>query len=189
MKSIIAAVIFAASAVAVPAFAATITYTYTSTFTGTNNGNPFTIGATFTGIGDTNNFTTLPQSGYPAVVLTSFTAVADGPYEISTPFVFGFNSTDGLAGFLVDDANAFTFSSAALVGYDGVSNITVATDAYYTVANFTTDRGNIVLTGQDIGVFTASVASVPEPAAWALMIGGFAMTGVAMRRRKTSLAA
>jgi hypothetical protein len=27
------------------------------------------------------------------------------------------------------------------------------------------------------------VASVPEPAAWALMIGGFALAGVALRRR------
>ena len=32
-------------------------------------------------------------------------------------------------------------------------------------------------------------SAVPEPATWALMIGGFAMTGVAMRRRKTLLAA
>ncbi len=31
-------------------------------------------------------------------------------------------------------------------------------------------------------------SAVPEPASWALMIGGFAMTGLAMRRRKVALA-
>lgn len=31
-------------------------------------------------------------------------------------------------------------------------------------------------------------SSVPETATWALMNGGFAMTGAAMRRRKTLLA-
>jgi PEP-CTERM motif len=32
-----------------------------------------------------------------------------------------------------------------------------------------------------------SPAGVPEPAAWALMIAGFGLTGAAMRRRKTSV--
>lgn len=34
-----------------------------------------------------------------------------------------------------------------------------------------------------------NIAAVPEPATWALLIGGFAMTGVAMRRRKVALTA
>jgi len=34
-----------------------------------------------------------------------------------------------------------------------------------------------------------SVAAVPEPSAWALMIGGLAMTGAALRRRKATPAA
>lgn len=34
-----------------------------------------------------------------------------------------------------------------------------------------------------------SLAAVPEPATWALMIGGFAMTGFAMRRRRVALSA
>ena len=37
--------------------------------------------------------------------------------------------------------------------------------------------------------FRIDGAAVPEPASWALMIGGLAMTGVAMRRRKTLVAA
>ena len=42
---------------------------------------------------------------------------------------------------------------------------------------------NIDLTG------TLNLPAVPEPASWALMIGGFALTGVAMRRRPVRLAA
>ncbi len=38
--------------------------------------------------------------------------------------------------------------------------------------------------------FTQTInAGVPEPASWALMIGGFGMTGVMLRRRRSSVAA
>ena len=36
--------------------------------------------------------------------------------------------------------------------------------------------------------YTRSPSDVPEPAVWGLMIAGFAMAGVAMRRRKFVLA-
>ncbi|WP_231639301.1 PEPxxWA-CTERM sorting domain-containing protein [Sphingomonas profundi] len=39
------------------------------------------------------------------------------------------------------------------------------------------------LGGQLAGV--ATIGSVPEPATWAMMIGGFALTGAAMRRRRS----
>ena len=32
------------------------------------------------------------------------------------------------------------------------------------------------------------IGSVPEPASWAMMVGGFGLAGAAMRRRKTSVA-
>lgn len=35
--------------------------------------------------------------------------------------------------------------------------------------------------------FTVAAAAVPEPATWALMIGGFALSGAALRRRKTAV--
>jgi hypothetical protein len=39
-------------------------------------------------------------------------------------------------------------------------------------------------------VFSAdSAAPTPEPAAWALMIGGFGLAGAAMRRRRRAAAA
>lgn len=37
------------------------------------------------------------------------------------------------------------------------------------------------------GGFSYNVAAVPEPATWAMMIGGFGMVGAAMRRRKAQV--
>lgn len=37
------------------------------------------------------------------------------------------------------------------------------------------------------GSFTLSVAAIPEPASWALMIAGFGLAGAAMRRRRQSI--
>lgn len=39
------------------------------------------------------------------------------------------------------------------------------------------------------GVSVTEAGVVPEPATWALMIGGFAMVGFAARRRRTTVAA
>lgn len=45
-------------------------------------------------------------------------------------------------------------------------------------------NGQASASGQIVGI----AAFVPEPAAWTLMIGGFALTGAAMRRRRMTLA-
>lgn len=49
--------------------------------------------------------------------------------------------------------------------------------------------GTFNFTGFSSGTLTVSevAAAVPEPATWAMMIGGFALVGSTMRRRKTSL--
>ena len=39
------------------------------------------------------------------------------------------------------------------------------------------------------GSANASTGAVPEPSTWALLIGGFGLTGVALRRRRTAVAA
>ena len=36
---------------------------------------------------------------------------------------------------------------------------------------------------------TLTIAAVPEPTSWAMLIAGFGLTGAAMRRRRTALAA
>ena len=49
---------------------------------------------------------------------------------------------------------------------------------------FSTSIRNVVFA--ETGVLTPSPAAVPEPATWALMIGGFAMAGYALRRRRAA---
>ncbi len=181
--------ILAASAAALlstaPASAAKVVYTYSSTFTGTRDGNPFVTAATFTGIGDTDVSTT--SFGFSLTPLSSFVAQADGPYVITTPFFFGAGTGafSGGAGFVADIAtsNAFAFLAPGLVGYDGRSSISTTTLPFFTNATFTTDRGNIVLTGQSTGTFSAVVDAVPETATWGMMIGGLGLIGGTMRRR------
>ena len=67
---------------------------------------------------------------------------------------------------------SFTFNSgAATVGTLGLRDL----ETNYLYNDFAID--DISLTG------TPGAAVVPEPATWTLLIGGFAMVGVAMRRR------
>ena len=51
-------------------------------------------------------------------------------------------------------------------------------------------RSNQWIFISEVTFATKGTGSVPEPASWALMLGGFGLTGMAMRRRtrKTSLA-
>jgi len=65
----------------------------------------------------------------------------------------------------------FTGSTSAPV----LSTGTFALTDYYT-------GGNLTLTVTPVGV-----SSVPEPASWAMMIGGFGVIGGAMRRRRTKV--
>lgn len=90
--------------------------------------------------------------------------------------------------------------------YNPYTNVVIATDAFTeTVENTTWDRLSLtgVATADQIGVRIYGVAAnqagmgvdnvvlslaVPEPASWALMIGGFGLAGVALRRRPLATA-
>ena len=73
--------------------------------------------------------------------------------------------------------------------FRGVEGVTRYQDNYTgdlataTVSTYVDDFGN---TGVN---YAFTIAAVPEPASWAFMIGGFGLTGAAMRRRRAMVAA
>ncbi len=52
--------------------------------------------------------------------------------------------------------------------------------------NYLSDTVNVDAFLDNVSV-NALPGAVPEPATWAMMIGGFALAGAAMRRRKTAV--
>ncbi|CAM3043992.1 hypothetical protein SPAN111604_01060 [Sphingomonas antarctica] len=83
------------------------------------------------------------------------------------------------------------YSSSALAGTPAAAtqatfNFTQALAAGSTVSFVVNNNGNYQY---DSTGLSASIAAVPEPAQWALMIGGFGVVGVTMRRRRSAAAA
>jgi hypothetical protein len=94
--------------------------------------------------------------------------------------LFGGNAT--LANFtLIDDAGtAFTFNNQAITGdgrfgFQAINGQTIASVSF-------TVNGDGIQEVRQIRVGPA-VAAVPEPATWAMMLGGFGLIGAASRRR------
>lgn len=69
--------------------------------------------------------------------------------------------------FLIGTGSSFTLASAGTI-------YAVVNDTYY---------------GNNTGSFDVNVTAVPEPAQWALLIGGFAVAGAAVRRRRATMPA
>jgi len=86
-----------------------------------------------------------------------------------------------LSAFDVDNVLIASVSNGAALGLNSRSLLTLTAPG---IASFR-------ISGTDtFGVAQISIgaASVPEPASWALLIGGFALIGQAQRRRRTTLA-
>ena len=190
MKSLtILALSTAALALSASANAATITYTFTGDFAGTINGNAFATPATFTAIGDT---ATLSQTGLTKYVnLSSVSALAGGStFTLSTTTQFYLNGGNYAGLFFGSGGNGgggFSGTGPGLAGYDAVSSLatTPLTATFTGPVSFNTDQGAVTLSSFDNASFSASLAgAVPEPASWALMLGGFGLMGVALRRRQ-----
>ncbi|WP_445191235.1 PEPxxWA-CTERM sorting domain-containing protein [Sphingomonas sp. Tas61C01] len=191
-----AAALLVSTSIVAPAQAAPITYTLTGSFTGVNGG-PFTnVDAIFTGLGDTDDAGPFPGlSNATLVPLSSFSAVAGGlTYTFTTPISFFVNRDDNFAGF-VDSPLTKGFvrfigtSPTGFTSYDGVSTLAPTAATFYTDVNtgtFNTDRGDVFVSSATGLTLSATIAAVPEPATWAMMLVGFGMMGAAMRYRRRS---
>lgn len=81
------------------------------------------------------------------------------------------------------------FNTNAFAGLDAIALL----DSNFAGAGFGFEDGAFSKAGSYVGgsgeTLTVGLAPVPEPAAWALMIGGFGLVGASLRRREVVSAA
>ncbi len=115
-------------------------------------------------------------------------------FDVGAIFVAGYGSYgDAIVDLYIDGGFAGSYLNTMSLGspgtdYQRFSKTFVAAGPTGTVAFYS----NQSAASSDLGVLfdnvDVSVASVPEPATWALLISGFAMVGAAARRRRRLLA-
>ncbi|WP_084580338.1 FxDxF family PEP-CTERM protein [Sphingomonas azotifigens] len=111
---------------------------------------------------------TLPENGKASGSIITSAVTFEGPTDLDLTSVF-FNGVK-LTGLFGGGVNEFVFANAVPIKAGVLNEITIN--------GFS--RGNGSYGGQ--GVFAP--AGVPEPAAWGMMIGGFALAGGALRRTR-----
>ena len=94
---------------------------------------------------------------------------------------FGFSNAGGS---LFDDVFSFSSTTILFAPDSWASNFFTAPGVYNGHVTGNAPGGGF---SNSEGVLTIT-ASVPEPASWALFIGGFGLTGAAMRRRRHAVA-
>ena len=93
--------------------------------------------------------------------------------------------------FTVDDSGvptALKFSGTGFFGANGSNvflslDISPGADVAGLFQEIIPDQGSVIQTGGDFGNVVYTPAGVPEPATWAMLIGGIGLIGAVMRRR------
>lgn len=142
----------------------------------TSNGSAPGILSTFNG-GATGSFAGQFCGGPNCGTISDITALVLGPTSISPFFVL----TDGVT-FSLTNITLIDRSVAGILGFKGTGTFT----GNISGTAFDPTAGNFIFStqGGNVTTFSASTTAVPEPAAWGLMLLGFAGIGMAMRRRR-----
>ena len=194
------------------AAAATITYTVTGTATGTTSlqtqfgtfVTPFSdvpievqvLGnSTISGPDPTGHFVYAPTATlfgfggtFPLnVTIPDTPLIADGPLPTPSPgigfVVFGYNDEPSSPGVFVTTSG---FTGPGLDTYNLLGNFGPIPVTFFMLPDLVVTNGPEIdftsITGATFSV--AGVAGVPEPAAWTVMLAGFAGLGAALRARR-----
>lgn len=180
--SVAAVIVATAPAAAIPIFVtADTTLTRGSPYSFSFGGNAFTFSST----GDIFNPLAVQTGGGAAV--SSFGGFLGIPVSPTSFF-----TNRGTVSFGPNSGSFASFGSTTTVPYSNGDNFiglraTLAGQNYYGFAYTTNNIFNgfgFETTANTAITATTSLAAVPEPASWAMMIAGFGAIGAGMRRRR-----
>lgn len=136
------------------------------------------FGGSVTGSGTfTTSDTAMTVGGQTAYAITGITGTVNGSAITAPTGNYGNYFTTGPT-FL--DGTGVTFMTAS---GNKVTFFNQSSNGIYRVNTFSPGSSSYV------SVTTGAVAPVPEPKVWALLIGGFALVGAALRKRRPQLSA
>jgi hypothetical protein len=131
--------------------------------------------------GSTGDFATVLSNGSYSIAFapTALFAFVLGSVDTYNKLTLGYEdgSSQAYAGGQIINDLVFPSGNQILGDTNGVVSYRVTSGPRITSATFTS-------TGNSFEFDNISVAAVPEPATWAMMIGGFGLIGAVARRRK-----
>ena len=153
-----------------------------------------TSGESSTGANNTNQGNQVDNDGINELLVVDFTPA--GAYSLATATFTAIDDNDTLQLFGVSDTGAVTklgFDGAFVNSFNGGLDTTStgsSPNATYNVTFNTAGYSSFWFTPNNdaadgFRLNSLSVAAVPEPASWAMMIAGFGLVGSSMRRRGT----
>lgn len=131
---------------------------------------------------------TISQANGGAFMLQSFALTGvELPYAFMTNFdvLFGFNYADGTSQVLAMSVDAnYSTPTSQLIQSQIAGFTNKALTSFYVKADYDSQAGAKI---QLDNINVTAISAVPEPATWAMMIGGFGMIGASFRRRRTTV--
>jgi hypothetical protein len=115
------------------------------------------------------------------------------PLDDLAKVTFFFDDAQGAGGVFLPGSLSFDFGSGYVLGTPTITsqgNLGVYTYDFTNISadsfkvRIDSDQEWVMLTEVDFeGTLTPAIAPIPEPASWAMMLGGFGLVGAVMRRR------